>query len=129
MNCFQLQDLTLGKFEVVPGEITDGVCLKFSGEMDMRDPTVKITPYLNKVHIKAMENKLQCVDFDFRGLRFMNSSGLKAFITFVNRLDRVEKEKQYRVRVLYTNRKPWQGRTLSVLQELQEELVEMTADD
>lgn len=102
--------------------IVDGR-VRFSGVLSMREPQKTVTPFLRQVHAAAVESKLPTVIADFTGLRFMNSSSIRALIDWIDWLRREPNENQYQLRFVVDPNIAWQSATFSVIQSLSEEHV------
>jgi hypothetical protein len=70
---------------------------------------------LSKVHEETLKRTGREVVVDFRDLEFMNSSCFKAVVTWIVRVEGLEKESQYRIRFLSDRAKHWQRRSLGAL--------------
>lgn len=83
-----------------------------SAETDSRKD---LDAYLRAVHAKVVSAELREVVVDLRSLEFMNSSCLKAFVTWVGIIHESPAKAQYKVRFLSDKKKHWQSRSLSAL--------------
>ena len=70
---------------------------------------------LSQVHEETLKRTGREVVVDFRELEFMNSSCFKAVVTWIVRVEGLEKESQYRIRFLSDRGKHWQRRSLGAL--------------
>lgn len=74
-----------------------------------------LSGFLKRLHLSAVEAKISEIVVDLRALEFMNSSCLKAFVSWLNTLEAAPTESQYRVRFIGDDRKHWQNRSLGAL--------------
>jgi hypothetical protein len=92
--------------------------LVFSGEVDMRDPSEELLPYLLEVHRAVLEEKITLLEVDFSALTFMNSSGLKMLISWIMEIKDLPAETRYSLRVIHDPESVWQSSSLPVLRKL-----------
>jgi len=92
--------------------------LVFSGEVDMRDPSEELLPYLLEVHRAVLEEKIALLEVDFSALTFMNSSGLKMLISWIMEIKDLAPEERYTLRVIHDPESVWQSSSLPVLRKL-----------
>lgn len=92
--------------------------LVFSGEVDMRDPSEELLPYLLEVHRALLEEKIALLEVDFSALTFMNSSGLKMLISWIMEIKDLPAEARYSLRVIHDPESVWQSSSLPVLRKL-----------
>jgi hypothetical protein len=71
--------------------------------------------FLKAVHETALASKAGEVVVDLRRLEFMNSSCIKAFVSWIGAVQDVPPSGQYRMRFLSDTTKEWQGRSLTAL--------------
>ncbi len=71
--------------------------------------------YLKAIHDLATADAVREVVVDMRGLEFMNSSCIKAFVSWIGVVQDSPKEHQYRLRFLSDSKKDWQSRSLKAL--------------
>jgi hypothetical protein len=70
---------------------------------------------LGKLHGEALRLAVREVTIDMRDLEFMNSSCFKAFVSWLDELQDLEPDRQYRIRFLSDEQKHWQRRSLGAL--------------
>lgn len=88
--------------------------LRFSGNADSRSVPA-IDAMLTRVHEEALRLGVPEVSVDFRACGFVNSSCFKAFIVWLEQIQELEAQKQYRLRFYADDAKPWQRRSLGAL--------------
>jgi hypothetical protein len=94
------------------------------GEMSA---VVTLEAYLKLVLGAALARAPGDVCFDFRQLDFMNSSCLKAFVTFVSLVSQ-SRPLAFKVRFLTNPTLHWQRRSLEALRRLAPEIVRVEVD-
>ena len=92
----------------------------FMGEIDSSDPSIYLIPFFDKV----LEQMDSVVTLDVTALEFINSSGIKCFVSFI-----LEKEPNSKVIFLIDDTKSWQEKTLEVIQSLDEEHIELVVKE
>jgi hypothetical protein len=100
-------------FSLRPKLDGDRLNVKFAGTGDM-DAVDAVDSYLRMVDAEAQRLKLGEVIVDMSELYFLNSSCLKAFVTWISSVKRWH----YRIRFLTDPNLYWQRRSLSALQRL-----------
>jgi len=94
---------------------TDGeLRILFEGIADLR-AVDQLKEWLPKVHAEALKLGVKDVSVDFRELDFMNSSCFKAFVVWLNALQQLEPDRQYRLCFLSNPDQHWQRRSLHAL--------------
>lgn len=105
------------RLEVVAGA---GPEVRFSGSGDM-EAVADVKRFLKLLHAELSTEKAAEVRVDFAELYFMNSSCLKAFVTWVHDVD--TQGRPYAIRFLTNPRLHWQRRSLATLQRLAPKVV------
>ena len=88
--------------------------LQFAGSADSRSQGA-IEAMLGRVHSEALRLRVPEVSVDFRDCDFVNSSCFKAFIVWLEQIQELEEEQQYRLRFYSDETKAWQRRSLQAL--------------
>lgn len=88
----------------------DTIFLK--GEIDDAEPGIFLTPFFDL----AKDQMDQTIRIDFRGLEFLNSSGIKCIVSFV-----MDKKPGSKIIFITDSGKTWQKTSLEVIQSLDEE--------
>lgn len=115
MNTLKIESITQGNATIGVTDISDGVCVAISGEIDMQDPSVLLDPVFASVHDGAVGQGLKVVEFDVRKLTFLNSSGIKAIAKWVMKLAGVPADKRYQIKILQSKEITWQATSLQTL--------------
>lgn len=87
----------------------DHISLEWKGSLYCSDETCDIlVGYLDDINKKIKDQKLLSFTVDFRGLVFMNSSGIKVLIRWMQKLER---ELDYKITVWFDPGITWQDVT------------------
>lgn len=71
--------------------------------------------FVERVHAEVLRRGVPEVVVDLRDLEFMNSSCLKALVSWLAKLQDLESNRQYRIRFQSDPQKHWQRRSLNAL--------------
>jgi len=88
--------------------------LALTGNADL-NAKESLDALLPRVHEEAQRAAATEVIVDFRELEFMNSSCFKSFVTWINEVQELAPEKQYKIRLLSKPEMHWQRRSLHAL--------------
>ena len=99
----------------------------FKGEVDMRDPSLQILPYLMTIHDLMLENNIPEINVDFKELLFMNSSGLKVLINWIMKLKDIEQSGRYIINFIYDSKITWQTSSFPILKRLLSDAINLQA--
>jgi hypothetical protein len=83
---------------------------------------------LDALHSDAMKQSAPSVVADIRGLEFASSSCLKAFVSWLQRVQELDDEHRYKVRFRSNPRHSWQKRSLGALAAFAAGVVEIEAE-
>lgn len=89
------------------------IALTFSGNGDM-EAAPRVGPFLKLLHDELLAHGATDVHVDFSDLHFMNSSCLKAFLWWIDRV-RAMGDRGYRIRIRPAAGSHWQRRSLEAL--------------
>lgn len=107
--------------------IEDGqIALRFAGSADSRSE-VAIDSLLARVHEEAVRLGVREVSVDFRDCDFVNSSCFKAFVVWLERIQDLAANDQYKLCFYSDETKAWQRRSLGALSCFAIELVRIEA--
>lgn len=70
---------------------------------------------LRGIHEAALADKVAEVVVDLRALEFMNSSCIKAFVSWIGTIQDSPPTSHYQLRILSDSKKRWQDRSLTAL--------------
>lgn len=93
----------------------NGITVKFTGDIDMEDPSIILDPLFEKVHDGVIENNYKEVLADFRELNFLNSSGIKAVAKWIMKLSEVDDNQKYIIKIVHNKDITWQVTSLPTL--------------
>jgi len=100
---------------VSKGECADGnLRLALSGEIDMAS-NAALSTVLTATHEEAVRAKVGTVSVDLTALNFVNSSGLKHFVTWLRAVSELAPSAGYRITFICSRVAKWQQRSIEVL--------------
>lgn len=88
------------------------------GEIDQLSPRDFMAGFFEIVHNMMLGEGLPEVKVDVTGLAFLNSSGIKEFLSWILRRNRIPPNKKYRINFLFDPTVAWQPITLPRLRDL-----------
>jgi hypothetical protein len=97
------------------------------GEIDQMSPRDFMAGFLEIVHNMVLGEDLMEVRVDVTGLAFLNSSGIKEFLSWILRRNRLPPEKKYKINFLFNPAVAWQPITLPRLRDLDPSGILLTA--
>jgi hypothetical protein len=110
---------------LLPGvTVGETLCIVISGNCDM-ETTPLLAPFLDYVHAQAVRDGVRRVVFDCDALYFMNSTSLKSFILFVNKVKKLEPGDRYAVRFKINPQLGWQRRSLEAVRRFAVDIVSL----
>lgn len=104
----------------------DGDTVFVAGEIDQLSPRDFMAGFLEIVHNMALGEGLGEVKVDVTALAFLNSSGIKEFLSWILRRNRIPREKKYKINFLFDPAVAWQPITLPRLRDLDPEGIVLT---
>jgi hypothetical protein len=113
--------MQISEVRAASGKVTfkaEGNFVTVAGEIDQMSPRDFIAGFFELIHNMAMGENLAEVRVDLTRLLFLNSSGIKEFLSWILRRNRVPPEQKYRIVFLYDPRVTWQPITLPRLRDL-----------
>jgi hypothetical protein len=105
----------------------EGDTVFVAGEIDQLSPRDFMAGFLEIVHNMALGEGLTVVKVDVTELAFLNSSGIKEFLSWILRRNRIAPEKKYRINFVFDPTVAWQPITLPRLRDLDPEGIDLTA--
>jgi hypothetical protein len=105
----------------------DGDTVFIVGEIDQLSPRDFMAGFLEIVHNMALGENLPEVRVDVTKLEFLNSSGIKEFLSWILRRNRIPLEKKYKINFFFDPAVAWQTVTLPRLRDLDAEGIVLTA--
>ena len=106
--------------EVVGGVLTASV----SGNADLM-VRMALEEFLRALHAEARHRRLAGVTVDLRTLAFMNSSCLKALVSWVTQIQDLPRDERYRITFLSSPALRWQRHSLARLCLLGDDLIQV----
>jgi hypothetical protein len=105
----------------------DGDTVSIAGEIDQLSPRDFMAGFFEIVHHMALGERLAEVKVDVTKLAFLNSSGIKEFLSWILRRNRIPPERKYRINFLFDPTVAWQPATLPRLRDLDSGAIVLTA--
>lgn len=121
--------MQISAVQVAGGRISlraEGETVFFAGEIDQLSPRDFMAGFLEIVHNMALSEGLSEVRVDVTRLVFLNSSGIKEFLSWILRRNRLVPEKKYRINFLFDPTVAWQPVTLPRLRDLDADGIALT---
>lgn len=109
LSCQQTNFQSTPRYE--PGRLT----LKLAGEGNL-DAIDAIRTVLTGAHVEAQRLGVKEVVVDLTELEFLNSSGIKHFVSWLRDASLLPAEAAYGIRLISSPLVPWQRRSLNALQ-------------
>jgi hypothetical protein len=122
--------MQISRVQAAGGKVSlrvDGDTVFIVGEIDQLSPRDFMAGFLEIVHNMALGENLTEVRVDVTQLEFLNSSGIKEFLSWILRRNRIPVEKKYRINFLFDPAVAWQPVTLPRLRDLDAEGIVLTA--
>ncbi len=120
MSSLKVESVVTDSFGIQPELRGDLLSVKLTGTGDMA-AAAPLGVYFKALQAEVTRLSLESVEFDVRALYFLNSSCLKAFITFICSL--ANQGLKCKIRFITDARLGWQRRSLSALQRMSPGLV------
>ncbi|HTN86412.1 MAG TPA: hypothetical protein VL242_22080 [Sorangium sp.] len=120
MSSLRVEPVVTDSFGIEPALRDDTLGVKLTGTGDMA-AVAPLDMFLKDMQSEAMRLRVSAVEFDVRALYFLNSSCLKAFISFISRLG--TQGLRCKIQFLTDARLGWQRRSLTALERMSPDLV------
>jgi hypothetical protein len=101
-------------FVLRPHQVGTVLHVEFSGCAD-NDAQALLPGYFKLMHAEVERSGMTEVVVDIHGLYFINSSCLKAIVTWIDLLNAMASDRRYRIRFLKDPRLRWQTRSFDAL--------------
>jgi hypothetical protein len=92
-----------------------GTRVLFRGTISTVNPATVLNPFVDAVHDELVRNGAKEVRIDFRDLEFCNSSGFKAFIHWIQKIQALPDGQRYGLRFASSPARKWQRTSLLAL--------------
>ncbi|WP_437752253.1 hypothetical protein [Sorangium sp. So ce1389] len=120
MSSLRVEPVVTDSFGIEPALRDDTLGVKLTGTGDMA-AVAPLDMFLKDMQSEALRLRVSAVEFDVRALYFLNSSCLKALISFISRLG--TQGMKCKIQFLTDARLGWQRRSLTALERMSPELV------
>jgi hypothetical protein len=87
----------------------------FRGTISTENPATVLNPFVDSVHEHLVKTGERQVRIDLRDLEFCNSSGFKAFIHWVQQIEKLPQPQRYSLTFLSNPARKWQKVSLLAL--------------
>lgn len=121
----EIEDYITDSLSITIFDKEDFIEVNFLGEIDMLDPESLLLPFFEKIHHKIFELGLKEVHLNFENLNFLNSSGIKVLIKWIQLVLLLPDEKKYEFKIYASSKIPWQINSLKLLSILSPTLIEV----
>jgi hypothetical protein len=101
------------------------VAVRFTGTADL-NVKAHVDRFLCEVHAEACRTDVSSVSVDMSGLDFINSSCLKAFVTWITTVQEMA-QGRYQISFMFKPARDWQKRSVDALSRLGEDVVSTRA--
>jgi hypothetical protein len=115
MNKFGIEPVKEDRIKIDIADKANGIIVKFTGDIDMEDPSLILDPLFDKIHNGIIDHSFKEVIADFRSLNFLNSSGIKAVAKWIMKLSEVDDDQKYIIKIVHNKDITWQVTSLPTL--------------
>ncbi|WP_437284607.1 hypothetical protein [Sorangium sp. So ce406] len=123
MRSLRVEPVVTESFGIEPALRDDSLGVKLTGTGDM-SAVAPLGLFLKDLQAEAARLRVSAIEFDVRALYFLNSSCLKAFISFICGLPGLGL--RCKVQFVTDARLGWQRRSLTALERMSPDLVSIT---
>jgi hypothetical protein len=92
-----------------------GARVHFRGTISTVNPAAILNPFVDAVHHQLSGAKVKEIRVDFTELEFCNSSGFKAFIHWIQKVQALPEAQRYKLRFISSPARKWQRTSLLAL--------------
>jgi hypothetical protein len=92
-----------------------GLKVVFRGTVSTVNPAAVLNPFVDAIHAQLAAANMKEIRVDFSDLEFCNSSGFKAFIHWIQRVQALPEAQRYKLRFLSSPTRKWQRTSLLAL--------------
>jgi hypothetical protein len=92
-----------------------GLKVAFKGTISTVNPAAVLNPFVDAVHTQLSGANVKEIRVDFTELEFCNSSGFKAFIHWIQRVQALPEAQRYKLRFVSSPARKWQRTSLLAL--------------
>ncbi|WP_437730458.1 hypothetical protein [Sorangium sp. So ce1335] len=123
MSSLRVEPVVTESFGIEPALREDTLGVRLTGTGDMA-AVAPLGTFLKDLHAEAARLRVGAIEFDVRNLYFLNSSCLKAFISFICGL--AGQGLRCKVQFVTDARLGWQRRSLTALERMSPDVVSIT---
>ncbi|AUX24341.1 hypothetical protein SOCEGT47_048780 [Sorangium cellulosum] len=120
MSSFKVEPVVTDSFGIEAALRDDRLVVKLTGTGDMA-AAGPLGAYLKTLQGEVIGRSLRAIELDVKALYFLNSSCLKAFVSFIGGL--ASQGVKSKIRFITDARLGWQRRSLTALERMSPELV------
>ena len=92
-----------------------GLKVVFKGTISTVNPASVLNPFVDALHGQLSEAGMKEIRVDFSELEFCNSSGFKAFIHWIQKIQAMPEPSRYKLRFMASAARKWQRTSLLAL--------------
>jgi hypothetical protein len=92
-----------------------GLKVVFRGTISTVNPASVLNPFVDALHGQLAEAGMKEIRVDFTELEFCNSSGFKAFIHWIQKIQTMPEPSRYKLRFVASATRKWQRTSLLAL--------------
>ena len=92
-----------------------GLKVAFKGTISTVNPAAILNPFVDAVHAQLSGANVKEIRIDFTDLEFCNSSGFKAFIHWIQKVQALPEAQRYKLRFVSSPTRKWQRTSLLAL--------------
>lgn len=92
-----------------------GLKVAFKGTISTVNPAAVLNPFVDAVHAQLSGANVKEIRVDFTELEFCNSSGFKAFIHWIQKVQGLPEGQRYKLRFVSSPARKWQRTSLLAL--------------
>lgn len=92
-----------------------GLKVAFKGTISTINPAAVLNPFVDAVHAQLSGANVKEIRVDFTELEFCNSSGFKAFIHWIQKVQGLPEAQRYKLRFVSSPARKWQRTSLLAL--------------
>jgi hypothetical protein len=128
MSIASLPPIVDERFSMATGTDDSRPLLRIAGDADIAAQAL-VGPFLRRLHVELRESQTGAVLVDLRELQFINSSCIKALVSWIAEVVNLAVDQRYRVIFCSNPAYRWQQRTLKTLQAFAPGVVEIDTAD
>lgn len=115
MNKLNIQPVVEERIKIEILDNESGITVKFTGDIDMEDPSLILDPLFTRIHDGAVVKDIKTIYADFTDLSFLNSSGIKAVAKWIMKLTELDDDTKYQIKIIHNRDITWQVTSLPTL--------------